>query len=824
MNRPSRFISRVLRIKPGEAGIALAFFSYFFLVTAPFYIIKSIRDASFLDELGSRNLPWAYATALVVGLVVALHSRIQARLSRSALIVGSLVFFVLTSLLFGVLFASGGKWLPLAFWMWANTYAVVLITQFWIVVNDVFNPREAKRLIGFFVSGGILGGILGGLFTALFAGRENATGLLLPAAVVLAASIIPVGAIFRYLDRARGRADVPGQETGSGDKAGFKACFDTVLGDSYLRLLAGVVLITGVISTFVDWQSKNIIESWSRGGRTNLFSFFGFFNVGLLVFSFLLQLLLTSSIIERYGLRLTLLFYPALLLLCSLGIAFLPGIILAVGIKGADKSLSYSINQSSRELLYIPVSPERKYRAKIFIDMFLNRFARSVGAVILLGLFLLPFHPSITLVSLAAAVLIGLWIILNRKISRAYIELLRSKLASRWGRAETLVAERMDVGSAKLVFDTLESRERSPVLYAQHLFDLLAEDRLTPEVRAFLASQRNEARIPSLGGLIESESAGWVPELARSDEEESLKTDITEIFRLDAYQEVMKGYIDKVMAHPEDVISRMEVAKSLGWLDPSSPLTGVIDDLLEDSRADVARYAIESAARLGRREDVPFLIGRLSDPALAEDAQAALERFGPRISGTLFDAMADGSRNPGIRKAAASILSAVGGQDAVDYLLSELDRGGGEMSAEVIDALDRLRAAQPGLVFPGEVVRRSLARETRSYYQAYLAGPKTGVSVTPRDGGGGRHAPLEARLRELFLLLGLVLPREDIQRAYQNLQVGTKNSVAYVLELLDNLLPRDLKDALFPIIEDLPDAERVHRFRVLLEAKEARLE
>jgi AAA family ATP:ADP antiporter len=818
MKRPSHFVSRVLGIQPGETGIAWAFFFYFFLITAPFYIIKPIRDASFLDELGSRNLPWAYATALVVGLVVAFHSKIQARLSRSALIAGSLVFFVLTSLIFWALFPSGGKWLPLAFWMWANILAVVLVTQFWIVVNDAFTPREAKRLIGFFGSGGILGGIAGALFTALMAGPGSGARLLLPAAVVLAATLIPAGAIFRHLGRERGRDERTRPEEKTIEKAGFKDCFDTVRGDSYLRLLAAVVLITGVISTFADWQSKNIIERWPQA-RANLTSFFGYFNLGLLAFSFLLQFMLTSNIIERYGLRLTLLFYPTLLLLCSLGIIFWPGIVLAVGIKGADKSLSYSINQSSRELLYIPVSPERKYRAKVFIDMFLNRFSKSIGAVILLGLILLPVHPPLTVVSLAAAAFIGVWIALNRKISRAYLELLRSKLERRWGRGEALVAERVDVGSAKLVFDMLESRERSPVLYAQHLFELLAENRLTPEVRAFLASQRDGARIPSLGSLIESESAGWVPELDRPEEKEALKTDIAEIFRLDVYQEVMKDYIDKVMAHPEDVVSRMEVAKFLGWVDRRSPLIGVIDDLLADSHPDVVRYAIESAARLGRREDVPFLIDRLSDPALAEDAQAALERFGPRITGTLFDALADDGRNSAIRGAAAAILAAVGGQAAADYLLWELDRAEEKISTEVLDALDRLRSAEPGLIFSGDTVRRSFAREVRSYYQAYLGAAK--VEAVAREGGAGRSAAFDARLRRLFLHLGLIFLREDIQRAYQNLQVGTRFAVAYVLELLDNLLPRDLKEALFPIIEDLPEAERVHRFRTLLETGEA---
>ncbi len=803
MNRPSQAISRLLQIKPGEAGLALAFFFYFFLVTAPFNIVKPIRDASFLDELGSRNLPWAYATTLVVALVVALQSKVQARVSREALTIGSLVFFVLTCLLFWGLFTFDWKWLPLAFWMWANTFVVVLVTQFWIVVNDIFNPREAKRLIGFFGSGGILGGIVGALFTARFAGPGDATRLLLPAALALAASIVPALVIFRRLARERASSVPPARAAAGAEKTGFKACFDAVRGDSYLRLLAAVVLLTGIVSTFVDWQSKNIIEGWPQA-RANLTVFFGYFNAGLLVFSFLLQFLATSNLIERYGLRLTLLFYPALILLCSLGIAFWPSIVLAVGIKGADKSLAYSINQSSRELLYIPVPPQQKYRAKIFIDMFLNRFAKSFAALLLLGVFLLPLGTPIIRVSLAGAALIGGWIILNRRIGREYVGLLKSNLESRWGRAERLVAERLDVGSAKLVFDALESRKLSPELYAQHLFDLLAENRLTPEVRAFLASQMEEARVPSLGGLLESGSAGWVPELARPEDDEFLKTDIREIFNLESYQQVMKGYVDKVLAHPEDKVSRMEVAKSLGWLDPGSPLAGVLEELLDDPRPEVARYAVESAARLGRREDVPLLIARLSDPALADDVRAALEKYGPRITGVLFDTLADEELEGSVRKAAASILAAIGGQEAANDLLWELSYGPESVRDEVVDALDRLRSADAALVFSEEIVRQSFEREARAYYQAYLDDP----------GAAG----LAARVRRLFLLLGLVFPREDMQRAFQNLQAGTRNSVAYALELLDNLLPRELKLGLFPVIEDLDAGERLRRFRILIES------
>jgi len=53
-------------------------------------------------------------------------------------------------------------------------------------------------------------------------------------------------------------------------------------------------------------------------------------------------------------------------------------------------------------------------------------------------------------------------------------------------------------------------------------------------------------------------------------------------------------------------------------------------------------------------------------------------------------------------------------------------------------------------------------------------------------------------------------------KSYQNIRTGTKDSLAYAVELLDNLLQKEIKDAIFPIIEDLSIMERVERCRVLL--------
>ena len=68
----------------------------------------------------------------------------------------------------------------------------------------------------------------------------------------------------------------------------------------------------------------------------------------------------------------------------------------------------------------------------------------------------------------------------------------------------------------------------------------------------------------------------------------------------------------------------------------------------------------------------------------------------------------------------------------------------------------------------------------------------------------------------IFKLLELIYHREDIIRAYQNVRAGTKDSVAYAVELLDNILKKELKDIILPLVESLSLEERVRICRSLL--------
>jgi len=75
---------------------------------------------------------------------------------------------------------------------------------------------------------------------------------------------------------------------------------------------------------------------------------------------------------------------------------------------------------------------------------------------------------------------------------------------------------------------------------------------------------------------------------------------------------------------------------------------------------------------------------------------------------------------------------------------------------------------------------------------------------------------LDNHLVSIFKLLGFYYPREDIVKAYQNLKTGTKDSVAFAIELLDNTLKRDVRHFVLPLVEDISPAARKRKFLQML--------
>jgi len=729
---------------------------------------------------------------------------------------------------------TGGQTLSYLYWIWASMLTVVLMTHFGLTISEVFNPRQARRLIGFCGSGGILGGVLGGFGASLLT-KANWGEFLLPfACCLLFVCIFVVNAIFKFRKKDRFVKEDVQKASPHAQKFGFKEDLEIVRKNHYLVLIASIVVITGIIATFIDFQFSSQVEKHFVQ-KEGMQSFFGLFFGGLTTFAFFLQLLLTSRFLKNFGVRLTLLLAPIILMVGSIGILIggltLP---LVIFIKGSDESLAFSLSQSVREILYIPVPLDLRYKARPFIDMFINRFAKVTAAVLLLfgGVLANIFSPALIEVPYMSPIkdpklaeyltwgiiaFIFVWVVLNLKVSREYISMVSENIPLRWSRIDKTLAETVDIDYTKMVFDTFESRNRSSVLYAMHIFDLLEKDKLTPEIKKIISQKVDEVKVSSLSELFEAEGATWFPDIDDDISQESLITDIREIMSLDSYQKLMKIHADKVLEESKkSEIERMELAKAIGMMNPDAALVGRLKSLIYDDSPEVSRYAIESAAKLRKEALIPALIHKLSNPLIREDTISALKNYGQTALPILENHLEDSRKDMDLRKAIVSVLARMRTPQAAEILMRELQRKSDELDTDIIDALDRLRSEKPEINIPEKIVEKKAFELIKEYCQVYIELQETAPGKKHDEARMRSQRNLDKHFVNIFKLLGLYYPHAEIVKAFQNLRADTKHSVAFAIELLDNTLKKDMRDAILPLVEDIPPAVRMRKFQQML--------
>lgn len=845
--RLERVLKRLGDVRGHEARAALALSAFFFLITATFYIVKPVKE-SFL--IGARPGWWPYAdlaTALLIGLVVAVNARLLDRLPRRTYLTASLLFFISGLLVFWLIFDVHQKYLSstpvvdtsgilfllwgqamvqdyfpvfvIAFCFWADIFIAMSVTQFWIAVNDAFDPHEAKRLVGLFVTGGLFGGIAGAAAAALMSVARIIApeDLLLVCPFLLALAVAAVNAV--YAERRRTDAVAGDERLAVPAKVGAWESFRIVRRDRYLRLLAAMVASAIVAGSLINYQFKWVVMSVYPDGPART-SFIALFFLVILGVSAAFHLLTTGRVLKSYGIRWAIAAAPAFLLAVSATVFVVPlGLMLAWAwvARGGDKMFDNTLSQSVRELLYIPVSADVKYRAKVFIDVFVNKFATGTAAVLWIVLYAARNFEyrtdPLTVIretGLAALVFLALWLALTRFVYREYPAVLKKDLGRIWQEGRAVIDAHVDEKLVREVFDAVQSRERSTTLYYMNLFNLVRSKNLTPELQDLLGIKRNELKARAMDALFDVGGAGgFYPGLEEAITDAEFQKEIDLIYLLPTYQKIMDENLGKIAGSPSEV-ERIEAANSICRMSPSPPTMDALARLLDDPSVEVVLYALNGASVHRWPGHVPIILRHLANPMTVVEAQTALAAYGPEITGRIAPLLRSADEPPEVRRAIPEVLARIGTQKAADILVAELARRREDMEQALVDALYKIRAERPRVRFRQRDLRPELC---------FLIRKACDVVLDPPGPPEEARAALVIRLRRVFDLLTLLYPREDIINDYQHILQGTPRSVDYALEHLDNLLEREDKELLFPLIEDLPDAERALRLKKALRLK-----
>ena len=408
-------------IRKGEERKTLLMFLYFFFTIAVLYVLKPVRSSLFLEELGSQNLRYVYlGEGLFLLFVTWAYVQLAKLLPKKVFFIGVLLVFISNLILFWWLFHIKIPYLSAFFYIWVACFSITSVTQFWTLANDIFDPQEAKRLFGLIISGGSAGGVLGGLLTNRTVRWIPTEDLLLLSAFLLIGCIFLILLLWGYVPSSVG---TPTRGAKPIEPESTRKLFLTM---PYLWMLAGVVLMAKVASTIVDNQFNAVVELHLVGKEAKT-AFFGGFSATLNVISFVLQLCATSVSLRFLGIAISLLLLPIGLTAGSLFTFIYPVLWMGTVLKIFDGSVNYSIQQASKEVLYLPLSSGVRYRTKPVIDMLVYRVSKSAGGLLIILLAPLFSIPN-DRIGILVVILAPFWIILVWKMRSAYLRLLRDHL------------------------------------------------------------------------------------------------------------------------------------------------------------------------------------------------------------------------------------------------------------------------------------------------------------------------------------------------------------------------------------------------------------
>lgn len=833
----NRWLERGLNMSPGDLARGMPLASALFLTITAYVIGQVSRDALFLNQFPAVALPYVdISSGVAVGFVVAVYLRVGRRTPLGKLLVRSPLFFASNAALFWILthYLRPNSLYPV-FYVWVGILGVLAPTQVWTLANYLLTTREAKRIYGMVAGGGILGAIFAGYLCKMIAKAFGTESLLLAMVVLLVAC-----SAFMNLALRAGRVSLDSVLKASEGVAGaghrdLRQSIRAVFSSRYLRAIAAVIWISSFSTTLITWQFKALAKHFFAS-KNAMAVFFGDFYLYAGILALLFQLLLSTRLLRRFGIAPMLFLLPVVVLAGSVGVLAWGTIAAAVFLKGGNYVLRFSIDRSTTELLYLPLSNQIKLHAKWFIDTVIWRLGDGLSGIVVL-IFAAKLHWTAQQVSWIAIVLILGWLAAVYVAGKQYVVVLQDSISRHRLDAEQATTLALDRSTAELLAKTIESSDAKEILYALSLFEVERERTAHPVIRGLLNHVSADVRrkaisilctvgdrsvLPSIEGLLKDPDAGVRTEAmlymvyhARVDPlnllseigdfaDYSVRSAVAaylarpgEAQNIETARQILIGM--SLESGEQGERTRLELARLLTELpDVFDPLLAT---LLRDPAIAVVREAIRSVGNLRKASLAPVLVELLSNPELTDDACKALAKLGDSAVEVLSECLGDSSPQA-IRQLIPPILVSIGTAAATRVILDNLLERDSGLRFSMISALNKIHQTHPEITLDMQLVESVLAAEIMGHYRSYQIREALGLPEAANEPVlQGLRESMQQELERIFRLLGLLYPHLDLHSVYFGLQSNNITVYDNALEFLENVLKSQLRAVLLPLLD-----------------------
>ena len=355
-------------------------------------LVRSPAKSLFIGAFGSGNVPYgmlgeAIFTFLFVygyGWLITLFGTRRTILFTSVFSFAVIVFCYLA-------IQNENRPAVALLYVFRGAYIVVVLEQYWSFVNSILRVDQAKKFNGPFTGIASLGALLGALIVGRYATTIGSETLLLLGAV----AILPA-ALFSDISYHLGKEPVP-----SANERESKSLELSLFKDPYIRRIGFLIVLTQFVSaTFglrlwdlVDnnvWVSTDPSITDTDMMTAYIAKLYAIINLAAGVLQFVVVPIVLHYIAFKF-------IHPSIPVI-HIGAAALlivnPTLFTGALAYVLFKSFDYSIFRASKEIFYIPLSFDCRYRAKEVIDSFGYRAAKGgVGGIFSLATMIFKTIP-----------------------------------------------------------------------------------------------------------------------------------------------------------------------------------------------------------------------------------------------------------------------------------------------------------------------------------------------------------------------------------------------------------------------------------------------
>ncbi|WP_373072906.1 Npt1/Npt2 family nucleotide transporter [Zeaxanthinibacter enoshimensis] len=856
-------LKKLFLLRDGEFRVSLLMQLYIFLIITVLLIVKPTVNALFLSELGAAYLPYGYMlTALIAMGSFYFYSKAVNYFSLRSIIYSTLVFFSACFILLSLLihFKLINTFALFAYYISVSLFAVLTTSQFWLFANMVYNSREAKRLFGFIGAGAISGGIIGGYLTSIIASSLGNKFAILLSAVLLLICIPILHNVWRL--RISKLTLYTRKQRTSAKTVQDSPAYKLILDSKHLSNLAGIVAVGVIVAKLVDFQFSDYANKLIPD-PDDLASFFGFWFSTFNVLALLIQLLLTTRIMDRLGVASTLLLMPLALALGSLLFLTFPELWVLVLLKGIDGSFKQSVYKAALELSIMPVPFQVKNQAKSYIDVVVDSISGGVAGL-LLYFVIRKMEIDTLYITILILLFLFAWIVLIYRLREAYFDSFRRNLKSsidpvnkekKGDRGAATLRHARDIltkGSEEEILTLLDkldnyrlkalqsdiiallyhpdSRVKTKTLKLLHFYD---KGTASKKVMGLLDLEDRDVVVAAMEYILENTHINDV--YVFNTYLDHPQTQIADAALLCLAQEATDN--EKLGARyqlSERISQRINTVQhtpspSAHYLSDTLLIIGFaglpqfypfIAEQLNNPEDTVVKKAIKAAGLTADQRFIEPLLHTLKEKKFRKSGIRALKNYGQEISRTLYSMAEQELLEDQVKPYLPEVIGAFHNQHSVNTLLRLLKNRDVRTRLASAKHLRKLKLSNPKLRYPDRQISRYIIRESK-YYQNTIwslntinATLNTAQAEDPGRAGESLdlhiareellqilYQQLDLSFQAIFELLSIKYHHADIEVAYYGIKSQKEDTVHNALEFLDNLLHNRLKGAILPLLE-----------------------